>query len=128
MVARGASTPSWSDVTYYIPSDTSSTHLTGFTHATGNPNIVTSGFIFYGSVATHEDPDGQLETSWYALPYGTTGLWTLNWDAATDDSVDKVRITLKSTTPSTPPPTPPTGPSPPGTTSPLPSPPSRLAK
>lgn len=121
MVAPGAPTPSWSDLTYFVPTDASGTHLTGFTDSPADIDATTTGFVFYGSVATLEEANGSLQTQWYALPYGTTGLWSLNWNPNTDSSVDKVRVTLKSTPPSTPPPAPPVGPTPPGDPTPLPT-------
>jgi hypothetical protein len=112
--AAGATTPTWSDLTFYIPSSTADSHLAGFTDDISSVDGISTGFIFYGSVAALEASDGTLETLWYALPYGTTGLWTLNWDPSTDDTTDKVSVSVKSTQPSIPPPAPPTGPNPPG--------------
>lgn len=108
------SSATWSDLTFYIPSASSGEHLTGFTDDVDAVDGTTTGFVFYGSVAALESSDGSLQTLWYALPYGSTGLWTLNWDPDTDDTTDKVSVTLKSTQPSIPPPPPPTGPNPPG--------------
>ncbi|KAF3024801.1 hypothetical protein E8E14_008913 [Neopestalotiopsis sp. 37M] len=104
----GQASPSWFNVTYYIPSDTTTTHQTGFLEADDitTEDLVT-GFVFYGNTAAWEDSTGALQTKWYALPYEDTDLWTLNWDPSTDSSTDKVQVTLRTVTPSVPPHQPP---------------------
>ncbi|KAI0149247.1 hypothetical protein BJ166DRAFT_59581 [Pestalotiopsis sp. NC0098] len=102
------SSPSWSNVTYYIPADTTTSHQTGFLEVDDiTTDDLTTGFVFYGNTAAWEDSTGALQTKWYALPYGDTNLWTLNWDPSTESSSDKVQVTLRTVTPSRPPPNPP---------------------
>ncbi|KAI0127256.1 hypothetical protein BJ170DRAFT_683101 [Xylariales sp. AK1849] len=105
-VTQGGARPSWSNATYFIPSDTT-THQTGFVEGVAATDQVTTGFVFYGNTAAWENTDGQLQTEWYALPYGDTDLWTLNWNSDGDETEDQVLVSLRSATPSTPPPNPP---------------------
>jgi hypothetical protein len=110
LLSPSTATPDWTNVTYYVPSDTTVSHQTGFVDTvsgTADSTMVTTGFVFYGSIATLEQSNGQLETMWYALPYGDTGLYTLNWNPTGDSTSGKILITLKSTQPSVPPGPPP---------------------
>ncbi|KAH6661020.1 hypothetical protein BKA67DRAFT_654164 [Truncatella angustata] len=107
LVAPGETAPSWSNVTYFLPSDTTTTHQTGFAGATTSSDEVTTGFVFYGNTAAWEDSTGALQTKWYALPDADTNLWTLNWDSSTEFSSDKVQVTLRTVKPTVPPHNPP---------------------
>ncbi|KAI1847861.1 hypothetical protein JX265_013903 [Neoarthrinium moseri] len=109
----GQATPSWSGVTYYIPSDTATTHQTGFVSGEATTEDLTTGFVFYGNTAAWATSSGKLQTKWFATPYENTNIWLLNWNPSTDSSDNKVQVTLRSVTPSTPPPNPP-GPGNPG--------------
>ncbi|KAH8648703.1 hypothetical protein BX600DRAFT_518062 [Xylariales sp. PMI_506] len=107
---QGSPSPSWSNVTYYIPADGSATHQTGFNSADtsdGSDSIITDGFVFYGGTAAWEADNGQLETMWYAVPFEDTEIWMLNWDQAGDAADDKVGVSLRTVMPSMPPPNPP---------------------
>jgi hypothetical protein len=121
VVVPGQAPPSWSNVTYFIPSDTSTSRQTGFIESGASTDgLTTTGFVFYGNTAAWEDATGTLQTKWYATPFGDTNIWALNWNPASDDSDDKVQVTLRTVTPSVPPPTPP-GPGNPGGGQPSPS-------
>ncbi|CAJ2512546.1 Uu.00g055610.m01.CDS01 [Anthostomella pinea] len=95
-------TPSWSNVTFYVPGPASSSHTVGFTNSTPETNVSASGFIFYGQFALHENADGNLETLWYATPTEYDGVWSLDWNTTDDESEEAVLVTLKSTAPSKP--------------------------
>lgn len=99
--------PSWSNVTYFIPSDTTTSHQTGFVEGDASTDDFTTGFVFYGNTAAWEDSTGALQTKWYALPYEDTNIWTLNWDPSTESSTEKVLVTLRTVTPTVPPHNPP---------------------
>lgn len=100
-------TPSWSNVTYFLPSDTTAEHQTGFISGDTTTSEVTTGFVFYGNTAAWADASGNLQTKWYATPYEDTNIWLLNWDQSTDSSSLKVQVTLRNAAPSVPPPNPP---------------------
>lgn len=113
LIAPGQAAPSWSNVTYFIPSDTTATHQTGFVDSGASTSDLTTGFVFYGNTAAWADSTGTLQTKWYATPYEDTNIWLLNWDLSTDSSDDKVQVTLRTVTPTVPPQNPP-GPGNPG--------------
>ncbi|KAI1249105.1 hypothetical protein MGN70_008714 [Eutypa lata] len=95
-------TPSWSNVTFYVPTTSASSHQTGFiTNSTASSNVSTSGFTFYGGVCMHTD-DGALTTLWYAAPTDTDGVWTLNWNSTDDTTDGQVIVSLKTKAPSRP--------------------------
>jgi hypothetical protein len=91
-------TPSWSNVTFFIPSTTSSSHDIGFANSTTSGEVSTTGFLFYSQVVLHSD-DGEMATLWYATPTDIDGVWSLKWNATDDDSTDNVLVNLKATAP-----------------------------
>ncbi|KAK9419338.1 hypothetical protein SUNI508_01315 [Seiridium unicorne] len=120
VVGPGQPPPSWSNVTYFLPSDTASSRQTGFVDSSVSTEDTTAGFVFYGNTAAWEDSTGALQTKWYATPYGSTNIWNLNWDSTNDDSDDKVLVTLRTVTPTVEPHNPPGPGNPGGGTSPRP--------
>ncbi|KAI0595723.1 hypothetical protein F4775DRAFT_568041 [Biscogniauxia sp. FL1348] len=97
------SSPSWSNVTLFIPSTTSSSHAVGFiSGSSSNSSILTSGFMFYGQDVLHKSSSGSLETEWYAVPTGTEHIWTLEWNITSDAVNGTVPVSLRSAKPSTP--------------------------
>ncbi|KAI1487643.1 hypothetical protein F5X96DRAFT_133467 [Biscogniauxia mediterranea] len=96
------SSPTWSNVTLYIPAPTSSSHSVGFiSGSSSNSSILTSGFMFYGQDVLHKSSSGTLETEWYAVPTDTEHIWTLAWNVTSDAVNGTVPISLRSAKPST---------------------------
>lgn len=100
---NATASPSWSDVTYYVPGPTSTAHQTGFANSndTVDDDLSTSGFIFYGQVVLKQ-VDGNLTTLWYAAPTDTDGIWSLNWNETGDTSSGHVPVALKTRPPTEP--------------------------
>ncbi|KAI1734712.1 hypothetical protein F4680DRAFT_437617 [Xylaria scruposa] len=102
---NSTTTPSWSNTTFYVPSDGSSSHKVGFTNSTPASNVSSTGFIFYGQVMLHESDETGLESQWYAVPTDIENVWTLEWNTTSDGtSDDNVIVSLKTTPPTRPPP------------------------
>ena len=90
--------PSFSDVTFYVPSSTSSSHEIGFiANSTAGSDVSTSGFTFYGGVCLHVEDD-TLATEWFASPTETDGVWALRWNETGDGIVS---VSLKTKAPTT---------------------------
>ncbi|KAI0016825.1 hypothetical protein F4780DRAFT_660181 [Xylariomycetidae sp. FL0641] len=94
----GDSAPSWSDRTMFVPGPSASSHTVGFLNRTAAANESTTGFVFYGQMAMHQDAKG-MHTRWYALPTEHKDLWTLEWDLS-DSVPDCVSVGLRATPPS----------------------------
>ncbi|KAI8944817.1 hypothetical protein F4801DRAFT_594639 [Xylaria longipes] len=96
-------TPSWSNITFYIPNSGSSSHKVGFTNSTVPNNASSTGFVFYGQVVLHESDEVKLESGWYAVATGTDNVWSLEWNTTSNETSDgRVAVTLKTTRPTTP--------------------------
>ncbi|KAI0007666.1 hypothetical protein F4779DRAFT_494459 [Xylariaceae sp. FL0662B] len=99
----GGAQPAWTNATFFVPGPRSASHQVGFAPAAPAADVSASGFVFYGQVALHQSPgDQQLRTLWYALPTGTAGVWSLNWNATADAREGKVLVTVKATAPAVP--------------------------
>ncbi|KAH0431451.1 hypothetical protein CcaCcLH18_07067 [Colletotrichum camelliae] len=101
--ALGNSTtpPTWSNLPFSIPSETSSSHEVGFSNSSATDRQ-TSGFTFYGSfIFVDSTSGGGMESLWYATPSSVDGIYTLKWNQTGDDSANKITLTLKKTPPST---------------------------
>ncbi|KAI0400128.1 hypothetical protein F4802DRAFT_602293 [Xylaria palmicola] len=98
--------PSWSDRAFFVPPPTSSSHRVGFTGRTAPPDVDadTSGFVFYGATALHQDADSTLHGLWYAVPAAPSGgaVWALRWNATGDAGDGHVSVTLRSVAPAKP--------------------------
>ncbi|KAF7555939.1 hypothetical protein G7Z17_g1819 [Cylindrodendrum hubeiense] len=93
------STASWSNITFYVPSPSSSKHAVGFAKSVGDvPEIVTE-FIFYGAWIATIDTTGTLQTLWYVTPTETDGIYSLKWNATGDSTEGKITIALRTTAP-----------------------------
>ena len=92
--------PSWSNVTMFIPGPGSSDGRVGFQSSDNSTDDsrITSGFTFYGSTAMVVQ-DGTLETLWYALPVGDSGIHALYWNTTSENQVP---IVLRNIAPSNP--------------------------
>ncbi|KAH6973726.1 hypothetical protein BKA56DRAFT_734437 [Ilyonectria sp. MPI-CAGE-AT-0026] len=100
--ADSSDLPTWSDLCFYVPKSSSSSHAVGLVDISAGKNatLVTSGFDFYGTLAYLTGASGQMVTLWYAVPSDTEGLYSLRWNT-TGESVDgAVLLTLKSSPPS----------------------------
>ncbi|KAI0835051.1 hypothetical protein F5Y06DRAFT_277263 [Hypoxylon sp. FL0890] len=95
------SSPTWSNLTFYVPDNTTSSHQVEFTNSTSGVNKSVSAFVFYGQFLLHKTTSGDLQTLWYALPTDTDGVWSLNWNSTGDDTEGQVVVSLTSTAPST---------------------------
>lgn len=96
-----ATTPSWTNVTLFVPTPSAADGRVGFLDG-GNSstgNVITAGFVFYGSTAMLTTDDGELETLWTGLPMGDTGVHALYWN---DTSQGQVPITMRRIAPSSP--------------------------
>ncbi|KAI0188218.1 hypothetical protein EV127DRAFT_498267 [Xylaria flabelliformis] len=97
-------TPSWSNITFYIPGSGSSSQSVGFTNSTVPNNSSSTGFVFYGQVVLHESDEVGLESGWYAVATGTDNVWSLVWNTTSEETgEDMVAVTLKTTPPTAPP-------------------------
>ncbi|KAF9871959.1 hypothetical protein CkaCkLH20_10591 [Colletotrichum karsti] len=91
--------PNWSNLTFSIPSTTSSNHTVGFSNSSSTDRQ-SSGFMFYGSFIFVEATTGGMESLWYATPSSVDGVFNLKWNQTGDDSSNKITLTLKKTPPS----------------------------
>lgn len=83
--------PSWSNVTYYLPSPTSKSHRTGFSKSGETKDTVSTDFLFYGPTAMHSGRKG-LETLWSATPASVDGVWELSWNQTSNDEASPVTL------------------------------------
>ncbi|KAF2450101.1 hypothetical protein P171DRAFT_405851 [Karstenula rhodostoma CBS 690.94] len=91
-------TVSWSNVTFAIPSTSSSDKRVRFlTNETSDLDVITTGFNFYGAAAFAVE-DGRLESSWYALQVSER-VNALYWN---DTSLGQVPVVLNHNPPSNP--------------------------
>lgn len=97
---RNGTLPSWSNVTFFVPSSGASDKRVGFvsSNETASSDIITSGFVFYGSTASLIGSDGQLETMFYALQVSER-IHALYWN---DTSLGQTPVILRSIAPSNP--------------------------
>ncbi|KAF2656372.1 hypothetical protein K491DRAFT_692080 [Lophiostoma macrostomum CBS 122681] len=92
-----STTPDWSNVTLFVPGSSSSDRRVGFLSSNSSDgDVVTSGFIFYGSTAMLLADDGDVESLWFGAPVGNTGVYEMYWNS-TDSS--HVPIALRSVAP-----------------------------
>lgn len=98
-----------------MPKATSSSRRVGFRSQASEPDsdADTSGFVFYGATALHEDEDHALHGLWSAVPMPVAAeaegeaegkqkrFWALLWNV-TDSDGAHVAVTLRSTPPATP--------------------------
>ncbi|KAF2469247.1 uncharacterized protein BDR25DRAFT_228861 [Lindgomyces ingoldianus] len=93
-------TPNWSNVTLFVPGPGSVDSRVGFLNGTNSStsNVITSGFVFYGSTAMLLGDDG-LETMWTGLAVGNTGVFAIYWN---DTSSGQVPISMRRVAPSNP--------------------------
>ncbi|KAH6999365.1 hypothetical protein EDB80DRAFT_812362 [Ilyonectria destructans] len=91
--------PTWSNLTFAIPSFTSSQHNVSLVDATGNDtsHLVVDGFAFYGAIAFASD-NGGLVSRWQGIPSGVEGVYNLKWNE-TEDVEGEVIFTLTVTVP-----------------------------
>ncbi|KAI1163775.1 hypothetical protein F5B18DRAFT_298770 [Nemania serpens] len=109
--------PTWSNRAFFVPKATSSSRRVGFTTPDADPEADTSGFVFYGATALHEDADHALHGLWSAVPMPAAAaveeaeegkeegkkFWALLWNVTdTDSGSAHVAVTLRSTPPATP--------------------------
>ncbi|KAI1134257.1 hypothetical protein F5Y05DRAFT_422815 [Hypoxylon sp. FL0543] len=94
------SSPTWSNLTFFVPDNTTSSHQVEFTNSTSDINRSISGFVFYGQFLLHKNTQGDLQTLWYAIPTDKEDVWSLNWNSTGDDTEGQVVVTLKATAPS----------------------------
>ncbi|KAM0425397.1 hypothetical protein ACHAPT_009454 [Fusarium lateritium] len=93
--------PSWSNLTFAVPGPSSSSYSVTLVNGTTDASKFVTSFDFYGSwVMVNED--GEYESLWYSTPSGTDGVYSLGWNASSDDMSDEILITLKKTPPSNP--------------------------
>ncbi|KAH7141682.1 hypothetical protein EDB81DRAFT_797489 [Dactylonectria macrodidyma] len=93
--------PTWSNLTFAIPSFPSSQHNVSLVNVTGSDtsDLVVSGFSFYGAVAFASD-DGALVSRWQGIPSNVEGVYTLKWNE-TEEVKGGVIFTLTVTAPAT---------------------------
>ncbi len=97
-----STTSTWSNVTYFVPGPTSTSHSTGFANSTtASDGTTSSGFVFYGQVLLLQQ-DGKLQTLWFAVPTGTDGIYSLNWNETSDGTDAAVPVSLKTRPPTKP--------------------------
>lgn len=96
----GSTPPTWSNLTFAIPSASSSSHdvqlVSGSNDTSG---LITSGFIFYGSFLLATDSSGAIGSLWYAVPSTSDGVYGLRWNSTGDATDGQVTLTLKKTPP-----------------------------
>ncbi|OAL45956.1 hypothetical protein IQ07DRAFT_591223 [Pyrenochaeta sp. DS3sAY3a] len=93
--------PSWSNVTFFVPGPAASDRRVGFvsSNETASSDLITSGFVFYGSTASLIGSEGNLETMFYALQVSER-IHALYWN---DTSLGQTPVVLRSIAPSNPP-------------------------
>ncbi|KAH6874867.1 hypothetical protein B0T10DRAFT_566986 [Thelonectria olida] len=91
--------PTWSDLKFYVPGEASSSHVVGLIDSSsGNTNIISSGFVLYGTYVLVTGNSGKLEALWYAVPSETSGVYSLKWNDTGDDEKSVV-VSLKTLPP-----------------------------
>ncbi|KAF3809611.1 hypothetical protein GCG54_00012898 [Colletotrichum gloeosporioides] len=94
-------TPTWSNLTFTIPSSDSDVHNVAFLESnSSSTGRQTSGFAFYGNFVLVEADDGSYESLWYATATETDGIYNLRWNETGDDTDDKIILNLRRTAPS----------------------------
>lgn len=89
-------TVSWSDVTFAVPSESSSDKRVRFlSNETSDSDVVTTGFYFYGATAFLIE-DGELESPWFALRVSER-VHALYWN---DTSLGQVPVIMRNNPPS----------------------------
>ncbi|KAK3368779.1 hypothetical protein B0H63DRAFT_515300 [Podospora didyma] len=91
-------TPPFSNATFFVPGEGSSSHQVGFSSDITSTDIITTGWTFYGHIALLEAAGGSLISLFWAVPSGTEGVWNLTWNE-TDASSGAIPVTLKDTPP-----------------------------
>ncbi|KPM38237.1 hypothetical protein AK830_g8333 [Neonectria ditissima] len=93
--------PTWSNLTFAIPSIASSHHNVSLVNTTGihASDLVVNGFSFYGAVAFASD-DRALVSRWQGIPSGVKGVYTLKWNE-TEEVKGGIIFTLTVTAPAT---------------------------
>ncbi|CAG5138702.1 uncharacterized protein ALTATR162_LOCUS423 [Alternaria atra] len=94
-------TPSWSNVTLFVPEAASGDKRVGFlppNDGTGNTTTHTSGFAFYGSTAMLYGDDGGIVTSFSGSKLQGSDVYELFWN----DTDGTVPLTLRRIAPSNP--------------------------
>ncbi|KAH7176379.1 hypothetical protein EDB81DRAFT_772528 [Dactylonectria macrodidyma] len=94
--------PTWSDLQFYVPAASSSSHIIGLVDAESSKTsgLRTTGFHFYGTFAYVAGASGLMEMLWFAVPSDTDGLYSLRWNTTADTTDGAIPITLKSSPPS----------------------------
>ncbi|KAM5345151.1 hypothetical protein ACJ41O_011013 [Fusarium nematophilum] len=92
--------PTWSNLTFAIPSTAAPSHDVQLVNATDNnpSDLVTSGFFFYGAVA-FASKDREFIAMWQGIPSSVEGVYRLKWND-TDKADNAVIFTLTAMRPS----------------------------
>lgn len=99
-IGNSTTPPTWSNLPFSIPSETSGSHDVGFSNSSSTDRQ-TSGFTFYGTfIFVDSTSGGGMESLWYATPSSVDGIYNLKWNQTGDDSANKITLTLKKTPPS----------------------------
>ncbi|KAI3529035.1 hypothetical protein CSPX01_15829 [Colletotrichum filicis] len=94
-------TPTWSNLTFTIPTADSGVHNVAFLNSSASTTgRKTSGFSFYGNFVLVEAEDGSFESWWYATATDIDGIYNLRWNETGDDTDDKIILNLRRTAPS----------------------------
>ncbi|KAF3009731.1 hypothetical protein E8E13_009198 [Curvularia kusanoi] len=89
----------WSNVTFYVPDNTTSDKRVGFLASDASTDgAIETGFFFYGSTAVLIGETGTLESSFNALQVSDR-VWRLYWN---DTSSGQIPIVLRNAAPSNP--------------------------
>jgi hypothetical protein len=91
-------TPDWSNVTLFVPESGGRVGFLNGENSTAGNAVITS-FVFYGSTAMAIGDDGDLDSLWYGLPVGDTGVHQLYWN---DTTQGQVPVVVRSIGPSNP--------------------------
>jgi hypothetical protein len=95
-----ATAASWSNVTFYVPDNTTSDKRIGFLSSDESTDgAIETGFYFYGSTAVLIGETGMLESNFFALQVSDR-VHRLYWN---DTSLGQVPVVLRSVAPSNPP-------------------------
>jgi len=82
----------------YLALDASSDDNVSFTSSPSSSQTST-GFTWYGSLLFWKSTAGQLQSSFYAAPTSTDGIWIVQWLADTASAGISVAIALKKDAP-----------------------------
>lgn len=95
-----ATAASWSNVTFFVPDNTTSDKRVGFKSSNETADgAIETGFYFYGSTAVLIEQTGTLESNFFALQISDR-IHRLYWN---DTSLGQVPVILRSVAPSNPP-------------------------